>query len=118
MGIGYVSVIWIPCNCSACLRKLYSPWIKSQYNYNQDQYKASNQQCIYWPILGPYNNWKIIHCIDIIKQHKSTYTNINVHTKQNSIRNGALNVGKYVSDNNYGSIPTIDKNTENGYDIF
>ena len=42
--IGYVGVIWIPCICSVCLRKLYSPWNMRQYKYNQNQYKGENQQ--------------------------------------------------------------------------
>ena len=35
--IGYVTVIWITCSCSACLRKLYSPCNIIQDKYNQGQ---------------------------------------------------------------------------------
>ena len=40
---------------------------------------------------------------------------INVHIKQNSISNIALNIGKNISDNYYGKFSTIDKNAENQY---
>ena len=53
LGIGYVAVKQIPCSCSAGLIKLDSPWIISQDMYNKDQYKGKNQNCVYWPILGP-----------------------------------------------------------------
>ena len=74
LGIGYVYVRLIHFSCYACLSKMYSPWNISQDKYNQDQYKSENQNCVYWPILGSYNNWKIVHCIDSRKQHKSTNT--------------------------------------------
>ena len=110
MGIGYVALIQKPCRCSSCLRTLDYPWNRSQDKYNQDQYKGENQNCIYWPILGSYNNWKIIHCIESRKQHKTTDTEINVNIKHNSIRKIALNIIKYIIDNDYGSISTIEKN--------
>ena len=81
LGIGYISVRCIICSCSEFLRKLSSPCNRSQDNYNQEQYKGENQNCFYWPILGSYNNWQIIHCIEIIRQHESTDTYINVHIK-------------------------------------
>ena len=87
LGICYVAVIQIPRSCSECLRKLTSPWNISQDKYNQDLYKGDNQNCVYWPILGSYNNQKIIHCIQIRKQHESSYTGINVYIKQHAIRN-------------------------------
>ena len=51
----------------------------------------------------------MIHCIDIRKQQESTDTDINVHIKQNSVRKISLNIGKDISDNDYGEISTIDK---------
>ena len=35
LRIGYVSVSRIPCRCSACLRKVDSPWNRRQDKYNQ-----------------------------------------------------------------------------------
>ena len=55
---------------------------------------------------------KIVHFIDSIKQHEATNTDINVHIKQNAILNIALNIGKDISDNDYGEVSTIDKNAE------
>ena len=74
LGIDYVAYIWILCVCYECLRKLPSPWNISRAKYNKDQYKGENQNFVYWPILGPYKNWKIMHCIDSIKQQKSIDT--------------------------------------------
>ena len=84
LDIGYVSVKRIPCFCSGYLRKLSSPWSMSQDKYNKDRYKGANQNCVYWDILGYYNNWKIIYYIDSIEQHESTNTDKNVHIKQNN----------------------------------
>ena len=64
LGIGYVAVIRIKCICYVCLRKLDYPWNRRQYKYNKDKYKGKNQQCVYWHILGSYNNWKNIYYID------------------------------------------------------
>ena len=65
--VGCVSVIWIPCSCSECLSKLDHPRNIIQYTCKQDRYKGGNQQCIFWPILGSYKNWQIIHYIDSLK---------------------------------------------------
>ena len=64
LGIGNVAFICIPYRCSSCLRKMDSTWNIIQDNYNQYPQKGENKQCVYWPILGLYTNWKIIHCID------------------------------------------------------
>ena len=68
LAIGYVDCRSISCRCSSYVRKLASPWNRSQDKYNQYQYKGENQNCIYLNILGSYNNWQIIHCIDSRKQ--------------------------------------------------
>ena len=61
LGIGYVAIIRILCICYECLRKLSFPWNRRQDKYNKDRYKDANKKCVYWTILGPYDNWKIIH---------------------------------------------------------
>ena len=104
MVIGYVAVIQISCTYSECLRKLASTWNRSKDKYNQYRYKSENTNCVYWPILGTYNNWQIIHCIDSRKQNKSTNTDIVVHIKHNAIRNTDLNIDKDISDNDYEAI--------------
>ena len=69
LGIGYVDSRWVPYLYSKWLSKRDSPCNISQVNYNKYQYKVENQNCIYWPILGSYNNWQIIHCMSSRKQH-------------------------------------------------
>ena len=65
--------------------------------------------------MGSYNNWQIIHCIDIIKWHEETNTYINFNIRHNAISNIALKIGKDIIDDNNGEISKIDKNAENGY---
>ena len=55
---------------------------------------------------------EIIHCINSVKQHKSTNNDIYLHIKQNFIRNIALKIGKDISENYYGKFSTIDKNAK------
>ena len=114
-GIGYVDVTLIPCSCYVCLRKLSSPFNRRHNNYNQDIYKGENQQHVYYPILGSYNKWSIINCIDSKKQNEATKPDIDVHTNHNYIREISLNIGRDISDNDYGKISTTDKNAYSGY---
>ena len=55
-------------------------------------------------IMRSYKNWRTIHYFESIKQLYSTDTDINVHIKQNSVRKISLNIGKDISDNDYGKI--------------
>ena len=73
-------------------------WNRNQDKYNQVWYKGENQNCVYWPIIGSYNNWKIIHCIDSIKK-ESTDNDRNVPINQNTTRDIDLKIGKDISDN-------------------
>ena len=61
---------------------------RSQGIYNQDRYKGENQNCVYWLIIGSYNNWHIICCVESIKQHESSDTDIDVNIKK--IQSGTL----------------------------
>ena len=58
---------------------------------------------------------KIVFKIDSEKKHESNNTDINIHKKQNTIGNIALNIKIYINDKDYGAVYTIDKNAENGY---
>ena len=49
-----------------------------------------------------------IFCIDSKKTHKATNYDINVHIEQSDIKNMYLNIGRDVSDKDYGSIYTIE----------
>ena len=106
LGIGYVSIRQIKCSCSEFLRKIASTWNISQDKYNQHRYKGDNQNCIYWPILGYYNNWHIIHFIASKKQHKLSYNYINV--QEHCFKHWGN-----TSENDYGKFSIIDKNSEN-----
>ena len=79
LSISYVVDRWISCSYSDYLSKMSSSGIRSQDKYNQVWYKGENKNCVYWPILGSYNNQQIIHCIDSRKQHESTETDMNVY---------------------------------------
>ena len=66
------------------------------------------------PVLLAYSKevqqLKNIHCIDSRKQRESMNTDTNVITNQNSIINIDLNIGKYISEINYGAVSTTDIN--------
>ena len=110
LGIGYIAVICIPCSCYKWLSKLASPWNIRQDKYNQDQQKGENQECVYCPILGSYNNYLIIHFIDSKKQHEATNSDVNVHIKKHAIRYIAFKTFVDISDKGCGAIYTIDIN--------
>ena len=56
---GICEICGIPCACVSCTSMLDKTWIygipsqKSRYQPVTD--------CTYWPVLGLYNNWNIIH---------------------------------------------------------
>ena len=81
------------------LSKLDYTWNRIQDKVNKVCYKGKYQQYFYLPILGSYNNWKIVHYIDSRKQHEATNNYINYHIKHNDIRNIDLNLRKDVSNN-------------------
>ena len=56
LSIDDVSVRRIICRCSSCLRKLDSTFNRIQDKYNKFRYEGANEKCVYWPILGLYNN--------------------------------------------------------------
>ena len=86
LGIGYVAVRHIPCRYSTCITKLDYPWNRRQDKHNQDQYKGENKICVYWTIIGSYNNLRISHYIDGFKKHEANSSDVNVHIIQNVIR--------------------------------
>ena len=94
MGADYVAFGRILCRFLAYLRNLASPWNRIQDKYNQNRYKAENQNCVCWNILGSYKICRIIHFVGSIKQHKSIDTDINFHIKHNTTSIIDLNIGK------------------------
>ena len=55
------------------------------------------------------------HCIYSRKKHVGTTTDINIRIKKNAISNIAISIGKFISDNDYEEISTININAECGY---
>ena len=49
----------IPCDCVACTSMLDKPWISGISSDKEERYKPVTK-CTYWPVLGAFNNWKII----------------------------------------------------------
>ena len=50
----------IPCDCVACTSILEKPWIYFIPSKKQARYQPVTH-CSYWPVLGSFNNWNIIH---------------------------------------------------------
>ena len=49
----------IPCSYVACTSMLDKPWISGTTSDKQERYQPV-KKCMYWPVLGPFNNWNII----------------------------------------------------------
>ena len=50
----------IPCACVGCTSMLDQPWIYDVQSTKQARYQPFIN-FNYWPVLGPYKNWNIIH---------------------------------------------------------
>ena len=59
LGNGICAIHRIPCACVACISMLDKPWISGIPPDEKDCYKTVTK-CTYWPVLGSFNNWKII----------------------------------------------------------
>ena len=60
LGHGICEIFRIPCASVACKSMLDQPWISSIQSTKQACYQPVIN-CTYWLVLGPYNNWNIIH---------------------------------------------------------
>ena len=58
LGNGVCAVLHIPCACVTCKSMLDKPLTYGIQSDKQEQYKPVTK-CIYWPFLGPFNNWNI-----------------------------------------------------------
>ena len=56
---GVCAIVRIPCACVACTSMIYKPWISGIPSYGQERF-ITVTNCTYWPVLGSFNNWKII----------------------------------------------------------
>ena len=59
LGTGVCAIFCITCDCDACKSMLDKPWTSGISSDKQERYKPVTK-CTYWPILGSFNNWKII----------------------------------------------------------
>ena len=60
LGNGICALCCIPCACVACTSMIDQPWISGVQSTKQALYQPVNN-CTYWSVMGPYNNWNIIH---------------------------------------------------------
>ena len=66
------AIFRIPCDSVACTSMLYKPWIYVIHSTKQARYQPVIN-CTYWPVLGPYNNWNIIHITPISIPYEAFY---------------------------------------------
>ena len=57
---GICAIRSIPCACVACTSMLDQTWVSGIPSKKQARYQPFTD-CTYWPALGSYNNWNIIH---------------------------------------------------------
>ena len=87
---------------------MYSTWNRIQDKYNKDQYKGDKKDVFIGLFLGltiignHIFYWKF-------KKHLSLDADKNVHIKWYPIRNIDLNIGKNISENDYGAMSKIGK---------
>ena len=59
LGNGVCTIFRIPCACVVCTSMLDKPCIFGIPSDKQERYKPVTN-CIYWRVLGSFNNWNII----------------------------------------------------------
>ena len=60
LGHGICAIFRIPCACVACTSMLDKPCTSGIPSNKQARYQPVTD-CTYWPVLGSYNNFNIIH---------------------------------------------------------
>ena len=111
LGNGVCAIIRIPCACVACTSMLDEPWISCIQSKIQERYKPATNST-YWPILGPFNNWKII-----LLSQKSTPFDSFYEIQQVFLDVISENMASLVHCGKYGSINTTDTSTNGFYVI-
>ena len=86
---------------------LYQPWISGILSTKQARYQPVIN-CTYWPVLGPYNNWNIIHLTPISIPFEAFDE---IH--QVVLDRISENMASLVQSGMYGAIDTAE-NTSNG----
>ena len=111
LGHGICAICRIPCACVACTSMLDQPCI---YGIPSNK-KARYQPVIdftYWPVLGSYNNWNIIHLI-----LKSTPFEAFEKIHQVVLDGISDNMASLVKSFKYDTINTSDTTTNGFYVI-
>ena len=102
---------FISCDCVACTSMLDQTWISSITSKKKARYQPVND-CIYWPVLGSYNNWNIIHLTPKSTPYEAIY---DIHeVVLDSISD---NMASLVQPGKYGVINTSDTTTNAFYAI-
>ena len=60
LGHGICEILRIQYACVACKSIVGKPWIYGIYSKKQTRYQPVTN-CTYWPVIGSFNNWNIIH---------------------------------------------------------
>ena len=102
LGHGIFAIRRIPCACVACTSMLNKTWISSIPSTKQAHYQHVTN-CTYWPVLGPYNNWDIIHLTP-----KSIPSEAFYEIHQVVLDGISENMASLVQSGMYGSINTSD----------
>ena len=90
---------------------LDKPWISGIPSDKQDRYKPVTK-CTYWPLLGAFNNWKIIEL-----SSKSTSSDKFDEIHQVFLDGISDHMASLVESSKYGAINTTDTSTNGFYVI-
>ena len=114
LGVGYVAVRRIPCYCKGCIDKLKIKWSSIHDIFHQKRYLGDNPNCIYWNILGSYNNWRIVKCIDVTKSLSNEKKEI-LRVKKTATQHMSSYISQNIMVGEYAAISTVDKKADSGY---
>ena len=108
LGHEICAILRIPCACVACTSMIdqlcmYGTPLEKQARYQPVTY------CTYWPVLGSYNNWNIIHLTP-----KSTHFEAFDEINQVGLDGISDNMESLVQPGKYGAINKADT-TKNGF---
>ena len=117
IGLGFVAARRIPCFCTACQDQLKSSWIPGRPFNEQPRYKHNNSQCIFWKVLGPLNNWRLITIVDSNNSDYQKSSNVTKSIFRNTLRSRSMAMSTNIEVGNYAAVSTSDEKTLSGYYI-
>ena len=105
LGYGTYGICCIPCDCTFFTSILDKPWILVLPEQQQPHYQPV-QYCTYWPVLGSFNNSKVL------KLYRKATSSEEIDKIHQVVIDGISdNMYALVKTDKYGAINTIDKNT-------